>query len=47
MLDGGECQVGIESTIIDVVGETIKIYRPGTITPEEIKKSLAHLNLKN
>ena len=47
VLDGGECQVGIESTIIDVVCERIKIYRPGTITPEEIKKALFHLNLKN
>lgn len=47
VLDGGECEVGIESTIIDVFGETVKIYRPGTITPEDIKKSLAHLNLKN
>ena len=47
VLDGGECEVGIESTIVDVVGETIKIYRPGTITPDDIKKSLAHLNLNN
>jgi L-threonylcarbamoyladenylate synthase len=47
VLDGGECQVGIESTIIDIVGETIKIYRPGIITPDEIKKALAHLNLRN
>jgi L-threonylcarbamoyladenylate synthase len=39
ILDGGECQVGIESTIIDCTGELPKILRPGAITSEMILHS--------
>lgn len=38
VLDGGPCQVGIESTIVDLSDETVppRILRPGHITPEQI-----------
>ena len=36
ILDGGECLVGLESTIIDVSGETPAILRPGAVTAEQI-----------
>ena len=39
ILDGGECQVGVESTIIDCTGELPKILRPGAITSEMILHS--------
>ena len=39
ILDGGECQVGVESTIIDCTGELPKILRPGAITFEMILHS--------
>lgn len=34
ILDGGSCQVGIESTVIDVTGPTPRILRPGMIPLE-------------
>ena len=34
ILQGGECNVGIESTIIDMTCEVPTILRPGAITPE-------------
>jgi L-threonylcarbamoyladenylate synthase len=37
ILDGGACEVGIESTIIGFEGEKTIIYRLGQITIEEIK----------
>ena len=37
ILDGGPCDVGLESTVIDVTGETPRILRPGGITPERIE----------
>ena len=37
ILDGGECEVGIESTIIDCTGESPRIIRLGAITYEMIK----------
>jgi L-threonylcarbamoyladenylate synthase len=39
ILDGGACDVGVESTIIDCTGDTPKILRPGAITVEMIQQS--------
>ena len=37
VLDGGDCEVGIESTIIDLsTGDRAILLRPGVITPSEI-----------
>ena len=35
ILDGGPCQVGLESTVLDLTG-TPTILRPGGITPEDL-----------
>lgn len=32
VLDGGECDVGIESTIVDCSGDALRVLRPGMIT---------------
>lgn len=40
ILDGGDCEVGLESTIIDVSGELPRILRPGMITAVEIEQVL-------
>ncbi len=39
ILDGGPCDVGVESTIIDCTGDAPKILRPGAITTEMIEHS--------
>ena len=39
ILDGGQCQVGLESTIIDLIGKPV-VLRPGSITVEKIQKIL-------
>ena len=44
ILDGGECQIGVESTIIDCTGELPNILRPGAVTSEMILCS-TNLNL--
>jgi L-threonylcarbamoyladenylate synthase len=36
ILDGGPCQIGIESTIIDCTKQTPQILRPGGVTQEQI-----------
>jgi L-threonylcarbamoyladenylate synthase len=43
ILDGGYCQIGIESTIIDCTHELPQILRPGGITQEQIE-SIIELN---
>lgn len=37
IIQGPDCRVGIESTVLDVSGETPTILRPGIITPESIE----------
>lgn len=39
ILDGGACNVGIESTIIGFEGESPVLYRMGSIQPEEISET--------
>jgi L-threonylcarbamoyladenylate synthase len=39
ILDGGPCEVGVESTIIDCTGDLPKILRPGAITAQMIVES--------
>ena len=39
ILDGGPCQVGVESTIIDCTGAVPRILRPGAVTAEMINES--------
>ena len=34
ILDGGACQVGLESTVIDMTGDVPRVLRPGGITPK-------------
>ena len=41
ILDGGSCEVGVESTIIDCTTQTPIILRPGAITTSMIKEATA------
>jgi len=38
ILDGGACDVGVESTIIDCTGDAPKILRPGAVTAQMIQE---------
>ena len=40
VLDGGRCPGGIESTVVDVTGETPMILREGSVSREEIERIL-------
>ena len=42
ILDGGQSQIGIESTIIDCTGGTPRVLRPGSLTLEMIENLLEH-----
>ena len=33
IIDGGCCDVGVESTVFDIAGEKMSILRPGAVTP--------------
>ena len=38
ILDGGPCQVGLESTVIDMTGGVPRVLRPGGVTPRRIEE---------
>ncbi|MFJ9180005.1 L-threonylcarbamoyladenylate synthase [Streptomyces sp. NPDC102360] len=40
VLDGGPCEVGVESTIVDATSESLSILRPGGVTREELEEAL-------
>lgn len=40
ILDGGECEKGLESTVVDVTGDIPVILRPGHVTAEQIKNTV-------
>lgn len=46
VLDGGPCEVGLESTVIGVIEDKIVIYRPGRISAKDIEKALEDNNLQ-
>ena len=43
IVDGGACQVGVESTIVDLTEQRPRLLRPGGITPEQLLEVLGDL----
>lgn len=43
IIDGGPCQVGVESTVIDIYRNPPMILRPGGITLEELREHLPNI----
>ncbi len=40
---GSDCAVGVESTVVSLVGDKPRLLRPGAITPEQLKRILPDL----
>jgi len=47
ILDGGDCKVGIESTVLDITGKVPRILRPGSVTYDELKNILGNIDIVN
>ena len=45
IIDGGEAQIGLESTIVDLTGDTPMILRPGYITEEMLKEAVGRVEV--
>ncbi|MFN5600882.1 MAG: L-threonylcarbamoyladenylate synthase [Acidimicrobiaceae bacterium] len=43
ILDGGICDVGLESTIVECIGSSVKILRPGAITATDVASVVGDL----
>ncbi len=45
ILDGGETDIGLESTVVRVIDNEVKILRPGKITKEDIEKIVRNVEI--
>jgi L-threonylcarbamoyladenylate synthase len=45
ILDGGECQIGLESTIIAFEGPSVRLLRPGAVTAGQIRSVVEELQI--
>lgn len=45
IIDGGKCEVGIESTVVKVENGSVRILRPGRITKEDIENIVSSVIL--
>lgn len=45
ILDGGDCDVGVESTVIDLCHTPPRLLRPGGITPEMLEEVLGPIEI--
>lgn len=43
IIDGGECTVGVESTVISFEGNAVRILRPGYISYEDLKSVVSEV----
>ena len=43
VLDGGECNFGVESTVVTLATPVPRLLRPGAVTPEELREVLGEL----
>ena len=47
ILDGGECEVGVESTVISITEDSIVLLRPGAVTVEMLKTVCENVTVAN
>jgi L-threonylcarbamoyladenylate synthase len=40
VIDGGACRAGIESTVVDLTGDRVRVLRPGVVSAAEIARIL-------
>ncbi len=45
VVDGGPCEVGVESTVVDVTGERVRVLRPGAVTVEMLTRVVGEVEV--
>lgn len=45
IVDGGDCQVGVESTVITFATDVPRLLRPGGVTPEQIEEVVGEIHI--
>jgi L-threonylcarbamoyladenylate synthase len=47
IIDGGKCSVGVESTVLDLSGDTPLLLRPGAVTIAQIESVIGKINVSD
>ena len=47
ILDAGPARVGLESTVLDLTGDHLRVLRPGPISVRELQRSLGGLQIED
>jgi L-threonylcarbamoyladenylate synthase len=45
IIDGGPCAVGLESTVVELLGERPRLLRPGAVTLEQLRAELGDVEI--
>ncbi|HXC58306.1 MAG TPA: L-threonylcarbamoyladenylate synthase [Steroidobacteraceae bacterium] len=45
VLDGGECQLGLESTIVSCVDGVVRLLRPGAVTLSQLRQAVGEVQI--
>ena len=45
IIDGGDCEVGVESTVITLAGDRPRLLRPGGITVEQLREVIGEVEI--
>jgi L-threonylcarbamoyladenylate synthase len=45
VIDGGDCKIGLESTVVDVTQKTPVLLRPGSVTKEELEAVVGKVDI--
>lgn len=45
IIDGGDCRIGVESTVIDLSGDKPVLLRPGDVTAEQLSELLGDIEI--
>lgn len=45
IIDGGDCEIGLESTVLSLVGEVPRLLRPGKISTERLTQILGKIEI--
>ena len=45
IIDGGDCRIGVESTVLDMTGKTPMLLRPGGISLQKLRKAIGKVEV--
>lgn len=45
VVDGGNCPIGVESTVVSLVGDKVRLLRPGAVTPQQLAEVVGEVEI--